>query len=151
MIDALEQEVELRRERKAPHVFVEALQERVFLRRFQQRVGTQVLRKRARQQRMQFGFVIGRVRQVLDQFTDALVLQVMKVLGIGLGFPKAHGEHLVDIVVTRGLTFVPLYVLGFAQAAVFAYVLFVSFQAVLIHANVSWRFGPLRWLLEAMG
>jgi lathosterol oxidase len=30
---------------------------------------------------------------------------------------------------------------------VFAYVLFVSFQAVLIHANVGWRFGPLRWVL----
>jgi sterol desaturase/sphingolipid hydroxylase (fatty acid hydroxylase superfamily) len=55
--------------------------------------------------------------------------------------------HLVDIVVTRGLSFVPLYVLGFAPGAVFAYVLFVSFQAVLIHANVSWRFGPLRWVL----
>jgi lathosterol oxidase len=39
--------------------------------------------------------------------------------------------HLVDIVVTRGLSFVPLYVLGFAQGAVYAYVLFVSFQAVL--------------------
>ena len=55
--------------------------------------------------------------------------------------------HLVDIVVTRGLSFVPLYVAGFAPAAVFAYVLFVSFQAVLIHANVNWRFGPLRWIL----
>jgi len=55
--------------------------------------------------------------------------------------------HLVDIVVTRGLSFVPLYVLGFAQPPVFAYVLFVSFQAVLIHANVRWRFGPVRWLL----
>jgi len=55
--------------------------------------------------------------------------------------------HLVDIVVTRGLSFVPLYVLGFAQGAVFVYVLFVSFQAVLIHANVSWRFGPLRFIL----
>jgi sterol desaturase/sphingolipid hydroxylase (fatty acid hydroxylase superfamily) len=55
--------------------------------------------------------------------------------------------HLVDIVVTRGLTFVPLYVAGFAPGPVFAYVLFVSFQAVLIHANVSWRFGPLRWVL----
>lgn len=55
--------------------------------------------------------------------------------------------HLVDIVVTRGLSFVPLYVLGFAPGAVFAYVLFVSFQAVLIHANVRWRFGPLTRLL----
>ena len=48
---------------------------------------------------------------------------------------------------TRGLSFVPLYVLGFAQPPVFAYVLFVSFQAVLIHANVGWRFAPVRWLL----
>ena len=56
--------------------------------------------------------------------------------------------HLVDIVVTRGLSFVPLYVLGFAAAArSYAYLLFVSFQAVLIHANVGWRFGPLRHLL----
>jgi len=49
--------------------------------------------------------------------------------------------------VTRGLSFVPLYVLGFAQSALFAYVLLVSFQAVLIHANVGWRFGVLRYLL----
>jgi lathosterol oxidase len=55
--------------------------------------------------------------------------------------------HLVDIVVTRGLSFVPLYVLGFAPGAVFAYVLFVSFHAVLIHANVRWRFGPLGLVL----
>lgn len=41
----------------------------------------------------------------------------------------------------------PLYVLDFAQGAVFGYVLFVSFQAVLIHANVSRRFGPLRHIL----
>jgi lathosterol oxidase len=55
--------------------------------------------------------------------------------------------HLVDIVVTRGLTFVPIYVLGFAHVPVYAYLLFVSFQAVLIHANVSWRFGVVRYLL----
>jgi len=55
--------------------------------------------------------------------------------------------HLIDIVVTRGLTFVPIYVLGFAPAPTYAYLLFVSFQAVLIHANVDWRFGPLRYVL----
>jgi lathosterol oxidase len=55
--------------------------------------------------------------------------------------------HLVDIVVTRGLTFVPIYVLGFAAAPTYAYLLFVSFHAVLIHANVGWRFGPVRYLL----
>ena len=55
--------------------------------------------------------------------------------------------HLVDIVVTRGLNFVPIYVLGFAAPPTYAYLLFVSFQAVMIHANVGWRFGLLRYLL----
>ena len=39
--------------------------------------------------------------------------------------------HLVDIVVRRGLTFVPIYVLGFAAPPTYAYLLFVSFQAVM--------------------
>ncbi len=55
--------------------------------------------------------------------------------------------HLVDIVVTRGLSFVPLYVAGFAPAAVYAYLTFVSFHAVFIHANVRFRFAPLDWIL----
>ena len=55
--------------------------------------------------------------------------------------------HLVDIVVTRGLSFVPLYVLGFAPAAVYAYLVFVSFHAVFIHANVRFRFRALDGLL----
>ena len=52
--------------------------------------------------------------------------------------------HLVDVAVTRGLTYVPIYVLGFAEAPLFAYVVFVSVQATFIHANVRFGFGPLR-------
>ena len=44
--------------------------------------------------------------------------------------------HLVDILLTRGLTFVPIFVLGFSEGAVYAYLVFVSFHAVFIHANV---------------
>jgi lathosterol oxidase len=55
--------------------------------------------------------------------------------------------HLVDVVVTRGLTYVPIYVLGFADGPTIAYVAFVSIQATFIHANVRFRFGPLRFLL----
>jgi lathosterol oxidase len=55
--------------------------------------------------------------------------------------------HLVDVAVTRGLTYVPIYVLGFGDAPLFAYVAFVSIQATFIHANVRFRFGPLRYLL----
>jgi lathosterol oxidase len=49
--------------------------------------------------------------------------------------------HLVDVVVTRALAFVPLYVLGFSPVPVYAYLVFVSFHAVFIHANVGFRFG----------
>jgi sterol desaturase/sphingolipid hydroxylase (fatty acid hydroxylase superfamily) len=55
--------------------------------------------------------------------------------------------HIVDIVAIRGLTFVPLYVLGFAPAAVYAYAVFVSFHAVFIHANVRFKLRALDWLL----
>ena len=55
--------------------------------------------------------------------------------------------HLVDVVVTRGLSFVPIHVLGFAPPAVYAYLVFVSFHAVFIHANVRFRLRPLEWLL----
>ena len=48
---------------------------------------------------------------------------------------------------TRGLTYVPIYVLGFDQAALVAYVVFVSVQATFIHANVRFEFGPLAWLV----
>jgi lathosterol oxidase len=51
--------------------------------------------------------------------------------------------HLVDVAVTRGLTYVPIYLLGFSEAPLFAYVAFVSLQATFIHANVRFRFGPL--------
>jgi lathosterol oxidase len=55
--------------------------------------------------------------------------------------------HLVDVAVTRGLTYVPIYVLGFAEPALVAYVAFVSIQATFIHANVRFNFGPLRWVM----
>ena len=44
--------------------------------------------------------------------------------------------HLIDILLTRGLTFIPIFILGFADGAVYAYLTFVSFHAVFIHANV---------------
>ncbi len=55
--------------------------------------------------------------------------------------------HLVDVVVTRATSFVPLFLAGFAEPALVAYLVFVSFQAVFLHANVRLRFGALRWLL----
>ncbi|MFN5779347.1 MAG: sterol desaturase family protein, partial [Novosphingobium sp.] len=56
--------------------------------------------------------------------------------------------HLVDIVVTRGLVLLPLIVIGFDERAVLAYLGFVSFHAVFIHANFAPRWPWLeRWLV----
>jgi len=51
--------------------------------------------------------------------------------------------HLVDVLATRSLVLVPLFLLGFAEGALQAYLVFVSFHAVFIHANVRFRFGRL--------
>lgn len=55
--------------------------------------------------------------------------------------------HLVDVLVTRSAAFIPVFVLGFAPAALYAYLVFVSFHAVYIHANVRWRWPGLRWVI----
>jgi lathosterol oxidase len=56
--------------------------------------------------------------------------------------------HIVDIVVTRALAFIPLYALGFSQGPIYAYLVFVGFHAVFIHANVRFRFG---WFAQIVG
>jgi lathosterol oxidase len=51
--------------------------------------------------------------------------------------------HLVDVALTRALSYVPTYLLGFAEAPLFAYIAFVSIQATFVHANLRWE---LAWL-----
>lgn len=51
--------------------------------------------------------------------------------------------HVIDVLATRGLVLVPVFLLGFERRALYAYLVLVSFHAVFIHANVRWRFG---WL-----
>lgn len=52
--------------------------------------------------------------------------------------------HLVDVILTRGLTYVPIFVLGFSLQALTVYVFVVAAQATFIHANVRWEFRALR-------
>ena len=51
--------------------------------------------------------------------------------------------HLFEVVATRAITFAPLFVLGFAPGAMMAYLVFVAFQAVALHANLRFE---LPWL-----
>src|SRR5262245_15564766 len=55
--------------------------------------------------------------------------------------------HLLDVVFTRAVSFLPLFALGLSARALVVYLVFVSFQAVFLHAKLRFRFGPLRWLV----
>jgi len=59
---------------------------------------------------------------------------------------SAH-QHPVDQVFTRSCVVLPLYALGFSKATFGAYLVFATFQAIFIHANVRFRFGPLRYVV----
>lgn len=55
--------------------------------------------------------------------------------------------HLVDVVITRAVSYLPLYLLGFSLRVFYCYVVIVALQAVAAHANVRIRFGWLRYFL----
>jgi lathosterol oxidase len=55
--------------------------------------------------------------------------------------------HLVDALATRAAVFVPLFVLGFERAALTGYLVWVSFQATWIHANLRGGYGFLEHVL----
>lgn len=54
--------------------------------------------------------------------------------------------HPLDAVFTRSVTILPLYLLGFTSSTFGAYLGFVVLHAIFIHANVRFRFGPVRWV-----
>lgn len=56
-------------------------------------------------------------------------------------------QHVFEIVATRVCVLAPLFVLGFSEAVINAYIIIVGFQAVLNHANVHLPWGPLRYLI----
>jgi sterol desaturase/sphingolipid hydroxylase (fatty acid hydroxylase superfamily) len=55
--------------------------------------------------------------------------------------------HLVDVVVLRGMTVIPMYVLGFGEPALYMYLVFVFFLSAMVHSNFRLSFGPLDALL----
>ena len=51
--------------------------------------------------------------------------------------------HFAEIIILRGLTVIPMLVLGFRDVAVHAYILMVYVHSAFVHANVGWN---LEWL-----
>ncbi len=55
--------------------------------------------------------------------------------------------HVVDTIVTRGLILVPLFVIGFAEQALYIWLGIVAAQATFIHVNMNVR---LRWIEQLL-
>ena len=48
--------------------------------------------------------------------------------------------HFLDLVLTRAIPFIPIFVFGFSPGAVLAYLVFLAFHATFNHTNVGVRF-----------
>jgi len=57
--------------------------------------------------------------------------------------------HPVNDILARAAQAIPLVMLGFPATVLAVYVPFISFYAILLHANVSWCFGPLRYMFAS--
>jgi len=51
--------------------------------------------------------------------------------------------HLVDVIITRAVVVVPAFVLGFAEPALYAWLVIIALHGVLNHVNLRFR---LRWI-----
>ena len=56
-------------------------------------------------------------------------------------------QHMLELIATRVCVLAPLYVLGFSEGVMNAYIIVVGFQAVFNHANVHLPWGPLKYVL----
>ena len=66
-----------------------------------------------------------------------------------LDWLAAYRVHPVDQIATKGISLVPVFALGFSDAAIVVFAMLYQWQSILIHSNVSIGFGPLRWLIAS--
>jgi sterol desaturase/sphingolipid hydroxylase (fatty acid hydroxylase superfamily) len=57
--------------------------------------------------------------------------------------------HPVNEVGAKLAQSIPLFLMGFDYTLLAAYVPFLTFYAILLHANVPWTFGPLRYVVAS--
>ncbi len=55
--------------------------------------------------------------------------------------------HLCETLLLRAFTTMPMYLMGFAESALYAYIFFVYLLSVFVHSNVRFRFGFLQYIM----
>lgn len=58
----------------------------------------------------------------------------------------AYRVHPFDQSLTRGISLIPIYVLGFSGGAIGLWAIFFTWHSLLKHSNIKVNFGPLRWV-----
>jgi len=66
-----------------------------------------------------------------------------------LDWLAAARVHPIDQIITKGLSVLPLYALGFSGAAIGIFSAIYFWHSLLLHANVRLSFGPLRRLIAS--
>lgn len=66
-----------------------------------------------------------------------------------LDWVAAFRAHPVDQVITKAVSLVPVFFLGFSAEAIIVYFTIYQGHALLLHANVRMNFGPLKWLIAS--
>lgn len=61
----------------------------------------------------------------------------------------AYRVHPVDQVLVKGTSLVPIFVLGFSEAAIAIASVLYFWHSVLLHSNVKINLGPLKWLVAS--
>jgi sterol desaturase/sphingolipid hydroxylase (fatty acid hydroxylase superfamily) len=66
-----------------------------------------------------------------------------------LDWLAAYRVHPLDQIITKSASLLPVFVLGFSEAAIATFALLYFWHSILLHANVRLSFGPLRWLIAS--
>lgn len=55
----------------------------------------------------------------------------------------------MDQIVTKGASLVPCFALGFSEWALLVHFALYQWHSLMLHANISVNFGPLKWLVAS--
>jgi len=66
-----------------------------------------------------------------------------------LDWLAAARVHPVDQILTKATSLMPVFALGFSDAAIVVFGFIYYWQSILLHSNVRINFGPLRWLVAS--
>lgn len=58
----------------------------------------------------------------------------------------AYRVHPVDQILTKSLSFLPVFALGFSDAAIVIFAVTFKWQSIVIHSNNRIGLGPLKWI-----